>query len=382
VLLGTDGDHTVVAHAVDGASPPNAAEQTVTLSIDRTPPELVLSAQNATSRGGPMALHAEAHDPRPGSGLDAYRLRVAGGAWSAWSTQAPTEATLPTQEGEAWIDAQSRDRAGNIQQASANIVIDHTPPEVLAARWVGWATSSGSAPKPTVFVAARDPLAGAGPGSGVQAVRFAPGEDGPWSAWTATNGSAAFAIAFDASHGIVLELRDRAWNAGSIHAIGAPPAYVPPTTPVAGAASAANSASNTGASVLVQPSVLPAQGVAASPFTFSVVVHLLDGRSATKVEVEIDGARHALAPTGPVLSDGSQVFTGEFLLPATGLDQAHSYRFVATYDGNEVATPWTEGPDVTVLQVGSAGAPHQSTPAPAAGLAIVLLAALARRRRA
>ncbi|HUR63649.1 MAG TPA: hypothetical protein VM241_04120 [Candidatus Thermoplasmatota archaeon] len=375
--LASDGTHEVRLRVTDGATPPNVATVAQQFKVDLTAPTLSARMPVRNTQELAVPLVVSASDAL--SGIDAYRLRSDGGEWGAWTPVAPSRALVaPGRDREVWVDVQVRDVAGNVAQESSTFTLDRMAPRLLAARWVGW---TAAVPRqPVLLVAAQDVMDGVGRPAGVDAVRFAP-PGGAWGAWIPTDGGQAFPL--DAGTygpaGLRVQLRDAAGNIADPAAVAAPPA------PAAAVALTPGTAGP--ASARVAATVDPPQGTAATRFLFSAVV----ATNATEptVFVDVDGVRHAMAPSGPRLQDGSQLYVAALTLAPTQLESPHQFRVVAVVQGVETASQLAPGPFVAIVdnqkleaQGAGKGMPAPGVPAMLVLLALAaLLAPRARRGR-
>lgn len=374
--LSNDGTYTVRFTVLDGAVPPNEANLSAVVRVDRTLPTLRVASglPSVWTNRSAVPLTAEASDG--GSGLDGYRVRVSDGNWSAWNATAPRDASLADlPEGEHWVDVEVRDRARNVRRETLSTILDKTAPALVDARWVGTSDDGW----PVLQAISRDPTANSSRPSGVDAIRFAPAALGPWTAWSQAGTSAVFPIT-NGTNGTWLQLRDRAGNVG-------PPRFVNASLHETITQDPDNSTSEVGA--LSGGHVAPREGSPETRFTFSVRVRPMDGDFPSDVLLQVAGGVHPMAPEGPVLEDGGRIYTATVALPPTRLDRPHSFRVAAVYEEATVATAELPGPTVFALgpqnpeldeSGGSKGAPGVG-PALFALLLLAMAKAGNRRRR-
>ena len=144
LALAAEGDHAAIAAAVDAAgnvgpwsSPADAGAQA---RIDRTAPELTLSAPAGWQSAASVSATATASDAR--SGLHDVLTETSSDGASWVDAQAGPVRTV-SQEGATHVRAQATDQAGNRAEQTALILIDRTPPEASALS-VGELTPSGA----------------------------------------------------------------------------------------------------------------------------------------------------------------------------------------------------------------------------------------------
>jgi hypothetical protein len=385
--IADEGAHRLEIVLQDGASPPNVLQHTLDLQVDRTPPELSVAGVPRYVSSRTLAYIATASDAR--SGLDGLRSRAgaAGAAWSNWTAEAPTSAAVPADasDGDFFLDVEARDRAGNVRRAAFPFTLDRVAPEVVAARWIGWA---GGPPAPVLFLAARDGINATTSPAGVAAARFAPsGSPDAWGPWVAADGRSALSVQpswLDAG-GAFLQVQDAAGNPSAVVRVPASPA--PPESPVPAAAAPGNGSRQP--PVPESASVDPPQGTQADRFLFSSVVPSWNGEEPLEVYVKIGNVLYPAEPAGPLLEQGGRLYAASVQLEPSHLSKPYLFHFVVRYAGAEVETPDQPGPLVAALGAGPgagaaapASSPHSS---PAAGLllasAALALAAIVRSRK-
>ncbi len=118
-----DGSHTVRAVATDAAG--NAAEASVTVSVDNTAPAIAFDAPaDGATVSGPLAVTVSAADAGGLAGVD---LTVAGSSQGTLAT-APFAWTVDTTalaDGDVELRATATDAAGNTAEASVTVSVDN-----------------------------------------------------------------------------------------------------------------------------------------------------------------------------------------------------------------------------------------------------------------
>jgi peptidoglycan/xylan/chitin deacetylase (PgdA/CDA1 family) len=143
-----DGQHTLVARALDNAG--NSSEATVTVTVDNSPPDVAIA--NPTSGSvvkGAVAVRADAADAVSGINSVIFKLD---GSPVATDTVPPYEWSWDTSvsdDGQHTLVARALDNAGNSSEATVTVTVDNSPPDVAIAN-----PTSGSVVKGAVAVRA------------------------------------------------------------------------------------------------------------------------------------------------------------------------------------------------------------------------------------
>lgn len=130
-----NGAHVWTARAYDAAGNVSTSSAvTLTISIDVTPPTLVISSptNGANVTVSPTTVSGTASDPgSPTSGLNLVEVRVNGGSWSNATGTASWTRSVTLSPCANTIEARSRDKAGNYSAIASNLVTyisPNTPP--------------------------------------------------------------------------------------------------------------------------------------------------------------------------------------------------------------------------------------------------------------
>lgn len=342
----SDGRNEVDFRALDAADPPilNTFNGFV-VNVDRVAPELAVALANNVTRDAVVPLTITSSDAT--SGVVGNRTRVGGGPWSSWGAS-PDSITLDLAgDGEAWIDVEVIDRAGNVRRQSVSVVLDRVGPTLVTAQWIG-VSSEG---RPVLQVVAEDTLNGTGRPAGVQAVRFL--VSGQWTDWVPTDGLDALQapVGVDPTKNQSIQFRDQAGNVGDPATVASPPndtidpaVIRAPPPPV---------------DLLRDPLLSHKYGDANTRFTFSVVASPMDGKMPDRVWLRIGDINATLTPRGVPLADGAGLYVATLILPPSSLESA-SYRFHAQYGSHVATTDPLPAPIVASTGMGSDETVHDT----------------------
>lgn len=384
VTLVDDGVYAVRFTVHDGAIPPNVGHLEGTIRLDRTLPQLnvTLGLNYPWTNENEVPVVVDAFDDV--SGLDGVRARAGDLPWSRWSDDMPTSITLQgLDDGEHWVEVEARDEAHNVRRESFTVVYDRTPPVLVDARWMGWTDESD--PRPVVHIVARDELDGNGRPSGMDAIRFAPTPDGPWTKWHSMGTSGTFPINETRGGTVWLQMRDRATN------IADPVRLEVPTTGPSDAHEEELPLEVPASALLRDISFAPEEGGPSTPFTFFVRVHPLQQALPARVSLHIAGEIHAMEPEGPALQGGAKIYSTTISLPLTQLESPHVFTVSAVYADQEYKVESSERTGPTVFRLGADPVTTQQEkeigqefPVPAVPplvIGLVLITVLAWRRK-
>jgi len=122
----SDGTHTITARATDNAG--NTKETSIKVISDTTPPAIAITspADGETFNTSSIIVSGTASDAR----LDKVEVKVGSGGWQTASGTTSWSLQVTLSEGSNTISARATDTAGNIKEASINIISDTAPPAI------------------------------------------------------------------------------------------------------------------------------------------------------------------------------------------------------------------------------------------------------------
>lgn len=347
ITFSDGGIYTIDMRVRDAAVPPNEEDDTFTLRVDRSPPELDarIDLPHPAVSNRSVPLHIAAEDPL--SGIEAFRAGT-NETRPSWTTEAPKNVTLPEgPDGPRWIQVDVRDVAGNERHKALAVTLDRIPPELVLAWWSGHSPDG----EPVLDFVARDTLDGPGRPSGVSEIRFAsPDRPESWSPWYTTNGIGSIPVppAFTTPQGALIQMSDRAGNIAEPLASPSVPAPRDPDEP--NAPPSPTHTSPPPAELLQEPEDrVPRTAHADEVLTFTIHVHPWDDTWPDHVWLMIGDTRIPMTPDDETREDGSKVYRAEVTATASTLDSTPDYWFVADFGGDEVRTQARSMPTTALL---------------------------------
>lgn len=324
IRVDTDGDHVVLFTARDGAIPPNQATSSLNVRIDATAPVLSLVLPNGTitAEEGAVPIQVGASDAT--SGVEAYRQAL-NGAWGPWSAAAPTTLSLAqTAEGPAWLDVESRDRAGSVARRSTSLLIDRTAPLVHSAEIIR--TTNGT----RLVVLAEDRIGAIGRAAGIAGLRVAAANSTSWSPWMNHTGLGEIVLPSPLQNAsrIEFQLRDRAGNTGP--RLTAQLGANPKAAPYAGPRPADHE------QLLRQIQAGPQVGGPGTTFVFSALVHTGALGAPQRVLLVLGDLSMPMVPHPATLDDGARLYSLSTRLPPTPYDARREFFVAADFNGTMV----------------------------------------------